>query len=155
MKKFLPIIVLLLIFVSCNKPAGELTGLGVRGTFHEANPYGMVFIKRGSFIMQYTDAGGVPRLTQDGTVSKRMLKSGVSIVANYGPDELIKANFTVTQFTLLTVFGPVPTSGSRLSAKQLNDIDRLEGGEFVIIKNIKAVGPDGKQRSLSPIQVQL
>ena len=106
-------------------------------------------------FLQYTDAGGVPRLTQDGTVSKRVLKSGVSIVANYGSDELIKANFTVTQFTLLTVFGPVPTSGSHLSAKQLNDIDRLEGGEFVIIKNIKAVGPDGKQRSLSPIQVQL
>ena len=59
MKKFLPIIVLLLIFVSCNKPAGELTGLGVRGTFREANPYGMVFIKRGSYIMGANDQSAI------------------------------------------------------------------------------------------------
>lgn len=62
MKKYLPIIVLASLFVACNKPAGELVGLGIKDTFVEAQPYGMVFIKRGSFMMGANDQsalGGV------------------------------------------------------------------------------------------------
>lgn len=51
MKRFLPILLTLTVLISCNKPAGELVGTGNTGAFHEANPYGMVFIKRGSFMM--------------------------------------------------------------------------------------------------------
>ena len=36
---------------SCNKPAGELVGSRSAGNFKEANPYGMLFIKKGSFMM--------------------------------------------------------------------------------------------------------
>lgn len=39
------------LFAACNKPAGELVGAGATGNFHEANPYGMVYVKRGSFMM--------------------------------------------------------------------------------------------------------
>jgi len=49
--KFLPIVVLATVLISCSKPAGELVGAGPNGNFREANPYGMVFIKRGSFMM--------------------------------------------------------------------------------------------------------
>jgi len=55
MKKILPIVVLSFLFVACNKPAGEVTGLGTKGSLREANPYGMVFIKRGSFMMGAND----------------------------------------------------------------------------------------------------
>jgi formylglycine-generating enzyme required for sulfatase activity len=55
MKKNLPIILLTLLFVACNKPTGELTGLGTKGFFIESQPYGMVFIKRGSFMMGAND----------------------------------------------------------------------------------------------------
>ena len=48
--KILPIIVLALAMASCNQPAGELVGIK-GGNFKEANPYGMVFIKKGSFMM--------------------------------------------------------------------------------------------------------
>lgn len=51
MKKTLPVLFLLSLMISCNRPTGELVGIGNKGTFHEANPYGMVFIKRGSFMM--------------------------------------------------------------------------------------------------------
>lgn len=37
--------------VSCNKPAGELIGIGDSGNFQEANPYGMVLIQGGAFMM--------------------------------------------------------------------------------------------------------
>jgi len=53
-KKYLTIITLAIILFACNKPAGELVGvsskMSVQG-FSENNPFGMVFIKRGSFIM--------------------------------------------------------------------------------------------------------
>ena len=45
MKKFLPIFVLSFLFLACNKPAGELTGLGTNDAFREAQPYGMIFVK--------------------------------------------------------------------------------------------------------------
>ena len=59
MKKNLTIIVLAFLFVACNKPAGELVGLGAKSSFNEAQPYGMVFIKRGSFMMGANDQSAV------------------------------------------------------------------------------------------------
>ena len=49
--KILPIIALAVVMASCNQPSGELVG-AIKGTnFKEANPYGMLFIKKGSFMM--------------------------------------------------------------------------------------------------------
>ncbi|MDD3320893.1 MAG: SUMF1/EgtB/PvdO family nonheme iron enzyme [Paludibacter sp.] len=55
MKKYLTIVALIFLFLACNKPAGELVGIGQKDTFTEAQPYGMVFIKRGSFMMGAND----------------------------------------------------------------------------------------------------
>ena len=50
--KFLPLVALVaMVMVGCNKPAGELVGAYNATTFKEANPYGMLFIKKGSFMM--------------------------------------------------------------------------------------------------------
>ena len=49
--KVLPIAVFSFLLVACNKPAGELVGTGVNSNFKEAHPYGMVFIKKGAFMM--------------------------------------------------------------------------------------------------------
>lgn len=59
MKKYLIIIVLAFLVASCNKPAGELTGLGGNNNFYEAQPYGMVFVKRGSFMMGANDQSAI------------------------------------------------------------------------------------------------
>lgn len=58
-------------FVSCNKPSGELVGIGNKGTFREANPLGMIFVKRGSFMMGANDQsalGGLSDLSKNVTV---------------------------------------------------------------------------------------
>jgi len=118
--------------------------------------YRVKYIPDPKSFLQYSDAGGIARLIQDGSLTKKTLKSsGVSILASYGQDELIKANFSVTSFTLITIFGSVNTTGSKLSGRMLSDIDKLEGGDLLTFKNIKAVGPDGKSRSLSLIQIQI
>lgn len=118
--------------------------------------YRVKYIPDPKSFLQYSDAGGITRLIQDGPLTKKTLKSsGVFILASYGQDELIKANFSVTSFTMVTIFGSVNTSGSRLNGKMLSDIDKLEGGDLLTFKNIKAVGPDGKNRSLSMIQIQI
>ena len=49
--RFLPIIVLVLGMSACNKPAGELVGASVGGPLGDADPYGMRFIRKGSFLM--------------------------------------------------------------------------------------------------------
>lgn len=59
MKKKLLIFVIPLFVFACNKPAGELVGLGVDGAFKEAAPYGMVFIKKGTFLMGANDQSAI------------------------------------------------------------------------------------------------
>ena len=49
--KYLPVVLLTAVMASCNGPAGELVGAHKPGNFKEANPYGMVYIKKGSFMM--------------------------------------------------------------------------------------------------------
>ena len=63
MKKNLLIFALPFLFFSCNNPAGELVGTGARGTFREANPHGMVFIPRGSFLMGANDQSILGRVS--------------------------------------------------------------------------------------------
>lgn len=55
MKKILPVLFIASLMVSCNKPMGELVGQGNKGSFRDANPYGMVYVKAGSFIMGPND----------------------------------------------------------------------------------------------------
>ncbi|VBB46819.1 Gliding motility-associated protein GldM [uncultured Paludibacter sp.] len=117
--------------------------------------YRVKYLPDPTAYFQYTDAGGVPRAVREEKLSKRLLKSASTIVANYGPDALIKANFTVTSFTLSALGTSIPTSGSRFNSRQLDLINELEGGDDVFIKNIRAVGPDGKERKLGTISIQL
>jgi len=49
--KILSLVAMMALIASCNKPAGELVGAFKASNFQEANPYGMVFIKKGSFMM--------------------------------------------------------------------------------------------------------
>ena len=50
-KTMLSIVVVAAMVASCNAPSGELVGATKAGNFQEANPYGMVFIHRGAFMM--------------------------------------------------------------------------------------------------------
>ncbi len=104
--------------------------------------------------LQYTDAGGVPRLIREGRITRRQLQSA-KLVASYGEDALVQAKFDITSFIQHTLLGIATSNNANLTAKQKADIDELEGGDLITFKNIRAIGPDGKTRSLGVIQVEL
>lgn len=51
LKNILYVVALGLVVASCNGPEGELVGANPSSKFKEANPYGMVYVKKGAFMM--------------------------------------------------------------------------------------------------------
>jgi len=101
-------------------------------------------------FIQPNDPGARP--VRGGFLSPYVLRSS-SLIASYGKDELVKAKFRVTSFTMLAKgISPLPVSGSRLSSGFL---DKLIKGDILMINNIKAEGPDNLQRDLGSIAIQL
>ena len=49
--KLLSIVVLMLCMIACGKPVGELVGTTSGAGFVESNPYGMVLVRKGAFLM--------------------------------------------------------------------------------------------------------
>ncbi|MCL2596915.1 MAG: gliding motility protein GldM [Paludibacter sp.] len=106
-------------------------------------------------FIKYTDAGGVIRQKSDAKLRKSEIRNNPSIIADYGEDELVKANFTILSFRMVTAFGSKQASGSSLTSAQLADIDKMEGGEIIAFRDIKAKGPDGTIRDLNSVVVEL
>jgi len=108
-------------------------------------------------FIQYRDAGGVMRqIDIEGRLSRAAMRSpDFAVIASYGPDELIQANFNVVSFSVRTRIGAVPTQGNRLTPRQLQDIERLERGDVITFGDIRAVGPDGAERRLGNLQITL
>ena len=101
-------------------------------------------------FVQPNDAGAKP--VRGGFMSPSALRSS-SLIASYGKDELVKAKFRITSFTLLAKgISPQQVSGSRISPGFL---DKLIKGDILMINNIKAEGPDRLQRDLGSIAIQL
>jgi len=89
---------------------------------------------------------------QNGVMSPDELKECV-LVASYGKDELVKANFQIISFTMLADGYPVKNiSGTQIDA---NFISRLTKGKTLIISNIVARGPDGYNQNLGVLIVRL
>lgn len=95
---------------------------------------------------------GAGNQTMGGLMSVNELKSA-SLIASYGKDELVKANFRVVSFTMIVDgLAPMNVTGGKLDAGFLN---KLTKGRNLILSNIVAVGPDGAQQSLGAILVKL
>jgi hypothetical protein len=76
-----------------------------------------------------------------------------TMIASYGKDELVKAKFRITSFTMLAKgISPLQVSGARLNQAFL---EKLIKGDILMINNIKAEGPDQLSRDLGSIAIQL
>ena len=90
--------------------------------------------------------------TMGGLMSLDELR-GTTIIASYGKDEIVKANFRVVSFTMIVDgLAPSNVNGSRLDQNFLN---KLTKGRNLIISNIIAVGPDGYNQNLGVILIRL
>lgn len=75
-------------------------------------------------------------------------------------DDILNVAYSVVSFS--TVFFdqmgnamPELSDGSRFSSRQKEQFKRLKPGKFFFISNVKAKGPDGITRDISPMQVML
>jgi gliding motility-associated protein GldM len=93
--------------------------------------------------------GSIPRATA-------AAQQGVFAVL---PDFDFDLQYTVTGFTILysdkgSDFEEISTN-SNLTSKQKDLIGRLTRGKYLTIKDIKALGPDGKTKELSPVILKI
>ena len=97
-------------------------------------------------------------ITGQGNVTKGdlLLQQGVLAVLK---DFDFDLKFQVTEFTLsfddrgLAV--SAASKGNRISDDQKGILNRLTRGKMLYVQDIKAVGPDKKERSLSPIIIKV
>ena len=108
----------------------------------------------------YKDASGNMQKYKGGTqISKASLLSAGGIRAAID-DGLLNVEFQVKSFRV-DIFDsmgndiPEDSQTSEWSSRQLEALRRLSRGKTFFITRVKAVGPDGIERTLSPIQVIL
>ena len=93
-----------------------------------------------------------------GSVSKASAAAQQGVFAIL-PDFDFDLQYQVTGFTVLYnergIDYEEPSTGSNLTAKQKDLINRLTRGKNLIIKDIKAVGPEGKTKELSAIILKI
>lgn len=93
-----------------------------------------------------------------GAIAKSMLAAQVMVFAEL-EDFLFNIKYNVTAFTIeINDRGfsvTEPSKSSRITAPQKSLINRLKRNDRVVFTDIKAVGPDGRQRSLPPIVLRI
>jgi len=109
-------------------------------------------------FIPFTDSKGNPdRYRGSKPLAKSILLSASEIGAAID-DELLNIKFTVLSFQ--TVFFdsmgnaiPEVSDGANFSKRQKDQFRRLQRGKRFYISGVKAVGPDGITRELSPLEV--
>lgn len=109
--------------------------------------------------IEYADANGNPRKFKSGKLSKGILVSTPGIKAAID-DDFLNISFQVLSFTTIFIDGmgnaiPEISSGANFSDRQKEQIKRLSRGKFFIITNVKAKGPDGVEREITPMEVRV
>ncbi len=107
--------------------------------------------------IEYKDANGNVKKFRGGKMLKRDLVSADGIMAAID-DDLLNVPFTVLSFEL-TFFDsmgnviPEVAQGREFSQRQKDYIRRLARGKRFYITRVLVKGPDGKERTISPIEV--
>lgn len=95
------------------------------------------------------------------SASEKMQKSilvsgGAGVVADYGPEALIKAKFTVKSFSVKFPNGQEERcTGTKFSANAIKLIRTVKPGNVITIRNVLAVGENGEERTLRTLSIEL
>ena len=93
---------------------------------------------------------------QDGNISRgALLNPNATVIASYGPDGLLDLPYKITSFKV-NINGVISESrGNKFTSDQLARLGKLKKGAIVVITDIRAMGPDGKETRLSPVPLSL
>ncbi|MCF0181478.1 MAG: gliding motility protein GldM [Muribaculaceae bacterium] len=106
----------------------------------------------------FKDANGVPSRYKGGRPFPKATLLAASGVDAAIDDDILNIDYKVLSFEIVyfdSMGNAIPelSSGSNFSERQVAAIRRLQRGKRFYISRVKAVGPDGIQRDLSPIEV--
>ena len=92
----------------------------------------------------------------DGNISRgALLNKSATVIASYGPDGLLDLPFQITSFKVNINGTLTEAKGNKFTRDQLDRLGKLKMGAIVVITDIRAKGPDGKETRLSPIPLSL
>lgn len=108
-------------------------------------------------FIAFSDSKGIPSRFKGGRFSKTLLLQADGLSAAID-DDIINVNFRVIGFE--TVFFdsmgnaiPEVSNGSNFSDRQMQSFRRLSRGKRFYISRVRAVGPDGIERTIAPMEV--
>ena len=109
-------------------------------------------------FITYKDANGQPNRYKGGKPFAKSLLLSASGLDAAIDDEILNIDFKVVSFECLFVdamgdFHPEASNGSQFSERQKERIKRMQHGKRFLIRGVKATGPDGITREISPIEV--
>lgn len=110
--------------------------------------------------ISYAGKDGVSQRYKGGTpLAKSTLLSSNGLGAAID-DDLIDVAFKVVSFETLSFDSmgnaiPEVSNGSAFSPRQIDMIKRIKRGKRFYISRVKAIGPDGLERTLAPIEVMV
>ena len=84
-----------------------------------------------------------------------LLNPSATVIASYGPDGLLDLPFQIAGFRANINGVYLESKGNKFTREQLDRLGKLKPGNSVIITDIRAKGPDGKEIRLSPIPLTL
>ena len=92
----------------------------------------------------------------DGNISRgALLNNSATVIASYGPDGLLDLPYQITSFKVNINGVLTEARGNKFTRDQLDRLGKLKMGAIVVITDIRAKGPDGKETRLSPIPLSL
>ena len=124
---------------------GKMQPMGTKEYRVKGLPKPGAYLKLGD--SEYNGDKGVPRSV--------MINPSSMITASYGPDGLLDLPFKITGFRANINGVLIESKGNKFTKDQLDRISKLKPGNSVIITDIRAQGPDGKEIRLSPIPLTL
>ena len=124
---------------------GRMQQMGNKEYRVKALPKPGAYFKSGE--NEYNGEKAIPR--------SALLNASATVIASYGPDGLLDLPFQISGFRANINGVYLESKGNKFTREQMDRLGKLKPGNSVIITDIRAKGPDGKEIRLSPIPLTL
>lgn len=110
-------------------------------------------------FIEFYNADGQREIFKGGRISKSALTRNIAVKASID-DGILDIPFRVTGFRtiVLDALGnaiPETSDGNHFSQRQIEQARRLKRGAYLYLSGLRAVGPDGVERELSVMELQI